>query len=236
MNPLAGVLAEAWSLYRAHARHLITIAFVIYLVASVLQALLSVLGPIGLFLGSIVSLIATFVLQATLVKAVDDVRDGTADMSMGDTVQAARPFIGSVAGASILAGFGIVFGLVLLLVPGLILLTIWCLIVPVIVLERTGAMASFGRSRALVKGYGWPVFGTLVLVFLLLLVIGAIISGVLAALPNAAQSFLSGLISGSLVSPYVSVVVTLGYFRLLAAHTQGTSPYGAPPAQPPYGG
>jgi len=233
VNPLSGVLAEAWALYRAHARHLITIAFAIYLVASVLQALLSVLGTVGILLGSIVSLIATFVLQATLVKAVDDVRDGTADMSMGDTVQAARPSIGSVALASILAGFGIVIGLILFIVPGLFLLTIWCLIVPVIVLERVGAMDSFGRSRALVKGYGWPVFGTLVLVFLLLLVIGAIISGVLAPLPPAARSFLSGLISGSLVSPYVSVVLTLGYFRLLAAHNRDASPYGA---QPPYGG
>ena len=74
MNPLSGVLAEAWALYRAHARHLITIAFAIYLVASVLQALLGVIGVVGLLLASIVSLVASFVLQATLVKAVADVR------------------------------------------------------------------------------------------------------------------------------------------------------------------
>jgi hypothetical protein len=233
VNPLSGVLAEAWALYRAHARHLITIAFAIYLIASVVQALLSLLGPFGLLLAGIVSLVASFVLQATLVKAVDDVRDGTADMSMGDTVQAARPFVGKVAGASILAGIAIVVGTLLFIVPGLILLTIWCLIVPVIVLERLGVMDSFGRSRALVRGHGWQVFGTLVLVFLLLIVVGIVISAVLAPLPDAVTGFLSGLISGSLVSPYLAVVVTLGYFRLLAAHKQGSSPYGA---APPYAG
>jgi hypothetical protein len=37
--------------------------------------------------------------------------------------------------AGLLAGIGIAIGLVFLIVPGLILLTWWCLIVPVVVLE-----------------------------------------------------------------------------------------------------
>jgi hypothetical protein len=32
MNPLSGVLDEAWRMYRAHAAHLLTIAFVIILI------------------------------------------------------------------------------------------------------------------------------------------------------------------------------------------------------------
>ena len=34
MNPLSGILGEAWKLYRAFAAHLLPIAFVIYLVAA----------------------------------------------------------------------------------------------------------------------------------------------------------------------------------------------------------
>ena len=57
-------------------------------------------------------------------------------------------------------------GLVLLVVPGLFLITIWAVIAPVIVLERAGVFESFGRSRHLVKGNGWQVFGVLVILFL----------------------------------------------------------------------
>jgi hypothetical protein len=233
VNPLTGVISEAWTMYKAHARHFLTIAFVIYLIASVIEALLGVLGPIGALLAIVVSLIASFLLQATLIKAVEDVRDGRVDLSVGETVQAARPVVGSVALASILAGFGIIIGLVLLIVPGLILLTFWCLIVPVIVLERVDTSVAFRRSRELVRGYGWQVFGTLVLVFLLLLVVSAVIAAVFSAFPEAVSTFLGSLVSGTLVSPFVALVVTLGYFRLLAAHgSAGPAPgsaYGAPP-------
>ena len=165
MNPLSGVLNEAWQMYKTFARHLLAIAFVIYLAAAVIAALLGLAGgTVGAVLGSLVQIVAAFLLQATLVKAVQDVRDGRADMSIGDTVRAAVPYLGAVAGASILAGIAITIGLILIIVPGLYLITIWAVIVPVIVLEQSGAMASFGRSQRLVRGNGWHVFGTLVLV------------------------------------------------------------------------
>lgn len=222
-------------MYRAHARHLISIAFVIYAVAGVVELVLGILGIIGALLAAVVSIIAAFLLQAALIKAVEDVRDGRADLSFGETLQAARPAVGSVAIASILASLAIGIGLILLIVPGLFLLTIWCLIVPVIVLERVGVGAAFERSRALVRGYGWQVFGTLVLVFLLLLAVSIVIGLILAGFPLEVRNFLSGIISGSLVSPFLALVVTLGYFRLLAAH--GASDTGQPPpyGQAPYG-
>jgi hypothetical protein len=213
-------------MYKAHARHLLTIAFVIYVAAAIVEALLAgLLGVFGAFLAAIVSIVAAFLLQAALVKAVEDVRDGRVDLSLSETLQAARPAVGRVAVASILAGIAIGIGLVLLIAPGLYLLTIWCLIVPVIVLERAGVGAAFERSRQLVSGHGWQVFGTLILVFLLLLVTSLVISLVLAALPDAARSLISGIVSGTLVSPFLALVLTLGYFRLLASHsTTGGQP------------
>jgi hypothetical protein len=220
MNPLTGVIGEAWGMYRAHARHLLTIAFGIYVVAAVLEALLGFLGVVGALLAAIVSIVAAFLLQAALIKAVEDVRDGRVDLSIRETLDAARPFIARVAGASILAALGIGIGLVLLLVPGLFLLTIWCLIVPVIVLEGVGVGAAFGRSRELVRGHGWQVFGTIVVVFALFIVIGIVLGLVLAALPTAVRNLISGIVSGTLVAPFTALVLTLGYFRLRAAHGQ----------------
>jgi hypothetical protein len=218
-------------MYRAHARHLLTIAFVIYVVAALIELLFGLLGPIGALLGAFVGIIAAFVLQATLIKAVEDIRDGRVDLSFSETMQAARPAVGRVALVSIVAGIGITIGLILLIVPGLYLLTIWCLVVPVVVLEGAETFAALGRSRQLVRGHGWQVFGTLVLVFVVLLVVGLIIGLALVALPMAARNFISNIVSGTLVSPFLALVLTLGYFRLLAAESGGSA--GEPPA-PPY--
>src|SRR3954447_4952271 len=234
MNPLNGVLSESWTLYKRHARHLLMLAFAVYLVAAVVTALLGLLGGIGGLLAGIVSLVAAFLLQAALVKAVDDVRDGTADMSLADTLNAAKPHIGRVAGASILAGFAIGIGLILFIAPGLYLLTIWCLIVPVIVLEGAGIGAAFTRSRELVRGNGWNVLGVIVLVFLLLLGVEIVLAIILAALPDAVKSLISGIVSGTLTAPYIALVLTLSYFRL--RQVRGTGDVAPPPPPTAYGG
>ena len=196
---------------------------------AVIQAVLTgLLGVVGALLAAVVSIVAGFLLQAALVKAVEDVRDGRVDLSFGETLQAARPAVGRVAVASILAGLAIGIGLILLIAPGLYLLTIWCLIVPVIVLEGAGTTAAFSRSRELVRGFGWQVFGTLVLVFVVMLAVGLVLGIIFAALPTAAANFVSSIVSGTIVSPFLALVLTLGYFRLLAAHG-GSRVEDAPP-------
>ena len=216
MNPLSGVLSEAWQMYKTFARHLLTIAFVIYLAAAVIAALLALGGRVGVGLGSLVEIIAAFLLQAALIKAVQDVRDGRVDLSIGDTVRAATPYLWAVALASILAAIAIAIGLVLIIVPGLYLITIWAVIVPVIVIEGAGLFACFGRSYQLVRGRGWHVFVTLVLVFVILLVAQFVLGLIFLALPYFWRSGLSSIISGTLVAPFLALVVTLVYYRLSA--------------------
>jgi hypothetical protein len=251
MNPLSGVLSEAWGMYKTFAKHLLAIAFVIYVIAAIIAAILSLAGTFGALLGSLVTTVAAFLLQATLVKAVQDVRDGRADMSISETIAAARPYLWSVAGASILAGIAIGIGLILVIVPGLILATIWAVIVPVIVIERTGALASFGRSRELVRGRAWHVFATLVLVYIILIIVGIVLGAIFSFLPHVLGSGLSQVISGTIVAPFLAIVVTLVYYRLVGSSQtppvsgenyggyqqppQGGGPYGGWP-QSPQGG
>jgi hypothetical protein len=173
-----------------------------------------------------VDIFAGFLLQATLVKAVQDIRDGRADLSLGETVSAATPYIWTVAGASILAGIGIAIGLVLLIVPGLWLITIWAVIIPAIVIERAGVLASFGRSRQLVRGHGWHVFGTLVLVFIIQIVVDIVLGLIFSALPHVWRTGLSTIISGTLIAPFIALVVTLIYYRLVSAAAGGPGPAG----------
>jgi len=238
MSPLTGVLTEAWALYRRYAGHFLLIAFVIYLITAIVVALLSLAGTVGLILGGIISFIASFVVQTSLIKAVQDVRDGRVDLDLGQTVRAALPFLWPVIGASILAGIGITIGFILLIVPGLILLTFWCLIVPFIVLAGSGVFESFGNSMRTVRGYAWRVFGTYVLVFLILIAFGIVLGLILAALPMFWRSLLNNLVSGTLVAPYLALVAALIYYRLIAAHAgqpyTATSPEGTTVWEPPY--
>jgi hypothetical protein len=219
-SALTGLVIE-FAYLLPYARHLLTIAFVIYVVAAIITAILSPAGTFGTLLGELVSIVAAYLLQAALVKAV---RDGRVDMSVGETVEAARPYLGAVIGASLLAAIAIGIGLILIIVPGLFLITIWAVIVPVIVIEQSGALASFGRSRELVRGRGWHVFGTLVVVYVVLIVVGAVLGLVFSALPHALGSGLSSVISGTLIAPFLALVVTL------VAPAAGRIPSAAPAA------
>jgi hypothetical protein len=234
MSPLSGVLGESWSYYKRFAGHFLLIAFIIYLVAAAIVALLSLAGAVGTFIGLIIGVIAAFLVQAALVKAVQDVRDGRADLNLGETVSAVVPYLPAVIAASILAGIGIAIGFALIIVPGLILLTFWSLIVPSIVIGGEGVFGSFRKSWRTVRGYAWHVFGTYVLVFLILIVFDIVLGLILLALPIVARNFISNIVSGTLVAPFLALVVTLVYYRLTAAHSAPADEPADPawPAQP----
>jgi hypothetical protein len=239
MSPTSGVIGESWSAYKAHWRHLLSISFVVYLAVALLGALLvALLTWVGAILAAFISLVALFWLQAALVKAVEDIRDGRADLSLGETFESARPHLPAVLVAGILAALGIVIGLLLLIVPGLFLLTIWAVIIPVIVLENKSAGESFSRSRELVRGHGWGVFGVIVLMILLLIGFQIVLSLILSPLADWLRGFVSQIVSGTLTAPFIAVVLTLLYFRLVAAAGQAVpvapaTPAAEPPAEMP---
>lgn len=230
-SPTQGVLTEAWEMYKAHWQHLFTIAFAVYVIIGVASWILSMIPVLGIVLAAVVSVVGVFWLQAALVKAVEDVRDGRVDLSLGETFTAVRPYIGTVAIASIVAAIAIAIGFLLLIVPGLYLMTIWVVVIPVIVLEGgTDVFGAFGRSRDLVRGNGMSVFGVIVVTFLILIAFGLVVSLVLSPLPEGAQTFLSDLVGGTVAGPFVALAWTLLYYRLRGS--RGTVP-GTPPPPPP---
>jgi hypothetical protein len=85
-------------------------------------------------------------------------------------------------------------------------------------------MASFGRSHQLVRGRGWHVFGTLVLAWLILLAVNLILGLIFAVLPDALGRGLSSVISGTLIAPFIALVVTLVYYRLSATSQVPAAP------------
>jgi hypothetical protein len=248
MNPTSGVLTEAWEHYKTHWKHLLTIAFVVYAAVALIGLILNLaLGLVGQVIGSVVAIVGLFLLQGALVTAVADIRDGRADLSIEETFRKAQPFLGRIAGASILAGIGISLGFIALVIPGLVLITIWLFIVPVIVLENSGIGDSFGRSRELVRGYGMNVFGVIVLTILLILAFGLVLGAILLFLPDELSRFISQVVSGTVTAPFITLTWTLLYFRMRAAKEpvsgaaggpppEAPPPVAPPPQQPPPGG
>ena len=224
------ILNGAFDLYKRHWQHLIGIALVFYLLASSITLVLTIaFGAYGAVGGAVVLLIGIFWLTGALVEAVSDIRDGREDLTVGETFSKVWPRVWPLLGASILAGLGIAAGLVLLIVPGLILLTWWALIPPAIVLEKRPVFESFGRSRELVRGNGWSVFGVLIITYLLTSVISGVIRAIFTPLPDYLGQYIADVIGGTIVAPFSALAITLMYFRLSG---EPAAPEPAPQALP----
>jgi hypothetical protein len=213
---VGATLGEVFSIYRENAGVLLPVAFWLFLVVAILNGIAGS-SLVLLLLYAVVGIAAGTLYQGTVVNLVRDVQDGRRDFSAGELLSSATPFILPLIGAGILAGIAISIGLFLLLVPGLILLTIWAVIAPVIVVEKSPVMDSFGRSRALVRGNGWPVFGAIVVAFLIVLV-GSLVFGAIAA--SIADGPLLRIVFSALAStitaPISALVAAVLYFRLRA--------------------
>jgi hypothetical protein len=237
---VGGILGESWSLYTRFFSRFFVIAVIVYLLVNLLNALVALLFGHGVgvslllaLITTVVSLVGTFWLQGALVFAVDDVRDGRIDSTVGEVFERVRPHLGTLILAGILAGLGIAVGLVFLIVPGLILLTWWCLIVPVIVLEGKHVGESFSRSRELVRGHGWTVFGVVLITAILTAIASGIIQAIFSFLGSFLRYWIGGAIASAVVGPFFAVALTLMYFTLRELREPADAPKAPAVASPP---
>ena len=172
----AAVLARIWEIYRDQFSVLVSTAVALYAIQFVFTLVLSTAAAFAL---GILFWALAILYQGMVVKLVKDVQDGHRDHSVRDLIRSVEPVFWPLAAVSILVGLGIAVGFILLIIPGLILMVIWSVVAPVTVLERPGVFAAFGRSRELVRGNGWNVFGVIVVVFLSVVVV-SVAAGLLA--------------------------------------------------------
>ncbi len=134
-------------------------------------------------------------------------------------------------GLLILWFLGVGLGWVLLFVPGIMLMTAWSAALPVLVAENRGVTDSFGRSRALTKGYRWPIFGTLVVALLVIYAPVLVFGGAFMAtstemLTRQAPSLLFMIITagyGWFVGMFINALITSIYLDCRLAKEGGTS-------------
>jgi hypothetical protein len=212
MTPLSPgrVIGRAWEVYRDQAGVLLPAALGVFALQAILALVLT--GALAAVAG-LLGLVLTIFYQGMVVQLVRDVQDGRRDASVGDLFRSVAPVFWPLLAVAILFGLGVGIGFVLLVVPGLFLLTIWSVTAPVTVIEQPGILRAFGRSRALVRGYGWPVFGVIVLVFLVAIAV-SIVAGLIAApLGDGGQTVVQWIVN-ALLAPLAALTSAVLYFTL----------------------
>lgn len=239
------VLNRVFDLYKEHFGVLIPAAFWLFLLVSILSGIVGQHNVGLLLLVAVVSFAVAILYQGMVVSLVHDVQDGRRDSSVGELFSSVGPVLGPLIGASILYGFGVGIGFFLLIVPGCILLTIWAVIAPSIVIEKKGVIASFGRSRELVKGFGWPVFGTVIVATLITAIVSLILTAIAEAIAGGPiLRIVFGALASTLTAPIGGLVAAVLYYRLLELKGAAAAPHPAdqsdwnegvppPPADPP---
>jgi hypothetical protein len=209
------VISDAFATYSANLGVLVATSLAVAIAFGIVVGLLNDAGGVVMqFLAWIVQLIGTAIYTGFVVRLVQDVRDGRRDMTVGDLFSAAMPAIGALIIWGILSGIAIGIGFVLLIVPGLILMTIWAVGAPAIVVEGIGPLDAFGRSYELVRGQAWTVFGVLVCVFLIMAV-AFIVAGIIgAAIGGVVGAIIVGIIVLALFMPVSALVASTLYFEL----------------------
>jgi hypothetical protein len=207
------VVERIWTIYRAEARVLVPVAAVLFAV----QLAIALLLPIGLALVlSVLFWILSLLYQGFVVELVSQSRAGVQTGSAGDLIRAVTPALGALLAISIIFAVGVMIGFVLIIVPGLMLITFWCVVVPVEVLERPGVFASFSRSRELVRGNGWNVFGVIVIVYVAVLAISLLAGIVAAPLGHVGRDVVQWAVNVA-VTPVVALSASVLYFELIDA-------------------
>lgn len=239
---VGAVIRRVFDIYVDQAPVLLPAAAVVFVITGILSAVLVAAAPALALVAVIISLVATTLFTGMVVELVSDLQDGRRDASVNGLLQAATPVLGQLILVGIVAGVGIVIGFVLLIVPGLILITIWSVAAPVVVLERPGVFAALARSRELVRGNGWQVFCVILVLDILVVIVG---SGIELGADSAGSGvgIVARVIVGVLSAPLSALAAAVLYFELrgafvpaladpLEAPVAPEAPAGADPSNP----
>jgi hypothetical protein len=215
---IGSVISRTFSIYADQASVLLPAAAVVFVVVGIIDAVLVAIAPVLLLIGFIISLVAITLFTGMVVELVADVQDGRRDATVGQLLNAATPVLGQLILVGILAGVGITIGFILIIIPGLILITIWSVAAPVVVLEHPGAFNALGRSRELVKGNGWQVFGVIVVLVIGVGIVSAIIESI-GDSGGTAAGIVVRVIVEILTAPISALAASVLYFELRGSTT-----------------
>ena len=213
------ILGDAFRLYARHWQNLIVLVAVIVVPLSILQVLLvdrwigeglrtdevrngievSTGTAAGAAFGGLVFFAISVLMWTILTGAITRTAAGTflgRDLDIGESYRYGLARFWSIVLIAVLSALAITAGFILLIVPGFIVLTFLSCGIPALVIEDKRGREALRRSWNLVRGYGWHVFGTII--------VAALIAGVFSGLLTA--PFGGNYAARSIVTAIASVV------------------------------
>lgn len=176
------------------------------------------------FGGFILYIFAIFLMQGIVVYAVYQGLSGQT-VNFSESLAVALKRILPLLGVTFLTGFIVMFGYVLLIIPGIIFTLMLWVAVPICIVEKGGVGDALRRSKFLTDGYKGTIFFIVVVTGL----IGGIFSGLQSGFglllvtsgitesdPMIAQTVmaLGSTAFTGISSAFSAVVVTVGYYSL----------------------
>lgn len=229
------ILVDAFALYRRHWQNLIVIVAVIAIPLSFAQVLLGEVwirggltreelrdgikvvdgAVVAGALASLVVAITSVLMWTVLTGAITRAAAGTflgRDVEIGESYRFGLSRFWSIVLIGVLSALAIAAGLILLVVPGFIVLARLTCAMPSLVIEDRRGRRALARSWDLVRGFGWRVFGTIVVAGLITGIVNAILT---APFGDAwAARSIAASIASVVTMPYTALVGVFIYLDL----------------------
>lgn len=170
---------------------------------------------------SIVNFIIAQIVTVTLIYgAVQALRQR--QIAISECLQQGFRRLGAAIGVAIVTGICIAIGLVALVVPGLILMTIWAVAIPAATVEQAGVGAALSRSSTLTRERRWRVFGAVLAAGIITIVV-SIAAGGIAGVITGPDSFLFAAVIWALtaVAQAYSACVSATLYYFLRREKEG---------------
>jgi hypothetical protein len=207
------VIRGVFEIYRRRAVMLLTCAASIALVVDALDALARSLSRTASLLSVPTDAVGIALLTGIAAALVAETKEGESEVAVGRLLRRVKPRLGQLALVSLAAGVMQAIGVVVLVIPGLYLLTIWAVYAPVVLLEPRPGLEALDRSRELVRGNAWRVFVVVLLCVVSVPALGLALA--FADRPAAALARLALTIAfSSVVLPIAALASAVLYFEL----------------------
>ncbi|MGH2870945.1 MAG: hypothetical protein ACRDL5_00575 [Solirubrobacteraceae bacterium] len=263
------ILDAAVRLYRRSARSLWRIVLIVIVPVAIIEQLAvaaslpsnayvsggslytptGTVGGLGLVVELVLGLLAVLVLNGALAICLVDSYIGN-PIDWRTSLQAALARLGPLVWLALLYGALVFIGFVLFVVPGIYLVTVWCVAIPAVMFEEVGAVGALGRSQRLTRGRWWPTFAallaTIVALVIVLFVVGLVFGGIESGLsvgsigPWLVIGALGTIVTDLIVYPFIGAVVAVIYIDLRVRHEEldlgrlaGALGRPSPPGLPP---
>jgi hypothetical protein len=220
LRPRSGpeLIDAAVSLTRRHIGPLVTLAAINVMLDAAATALRLTMAPDAaeISAASFASLVMQFatggIMGGAMARAASDAYlHGTAEPGPALRAALRRPWTLAWTGAAM--GVLVAFGLMLLVIPGLLLVARYFAVAPAIVIEDRGGWAAFRRSHELARGRVWKLFLTVGIAFVLYfaLMLGAeVVFGELVG--EAWASTVANATLGVIIVPALTALAVVAYY------------------------